>query len=262
VTTPRPRRPLPPPPRAAIAFARQPGRLFGITTVGSFVPGLTKKAFEKYGFSATTLITDWPAIVGPDFARCTAPERLKWPRNVDRGEDDDARPMSNGDAPGLAQDLAQGLTQDLAQGLAATQGPGNGRGGRRQSRHGQLKGRLGATLVLRVEGAHALDVQYRARQIIERINGYFGYAAVAALRVIQAPVHARAQAPGLTPAPLSARGPVLTPVLTLGAAAPRPIPRLSSAPALAAATPELAGIADAGLRDALARLGAGIRTGR
>ena len=48
-------------------------------------------------------------------------------------------------------------------------------------------GRPGATLVLRVDGARALDVQYSARQIIERINGYFGYRAVADLRLIQAP---------------------------------------------------------------------------
>ena len=48
--------------------------------------------------------------------------------------------------------------------------------------------RSGAMLVLRVDGAKALDVQYRAQQIIERINAYFGYAAVAQLRVIQAPM--------------------------------------------------------------------------
>lgn len=49
-------------------------------------------------------------------------------------------------------------------------------------------GRPGATLVLRVDGARALDVQYNARQIIERINSYFGYRAVADMRLIQAPV--------------------------------------------------------------------------
>jgi hypothetical protein len=51
--------------------------------VGSFVPQLTRKAFEKYGFAAATLITDWPAIVGKDLARYTAPERLKWPKAPD-----------------------------------------------------------------------------------------------------------------------------------------------------------------------------------
>ena len=52
--------------------------------------------------------------------------------------------------------------------------------------------RPGATLVLRVDPARALDVEYRARQIIERINAYFGYRAIAELRILQAPLPAHA----------------------------------------------------------------------
>jgi hypothetical protein len=94
------------------------------------------------------------------------------------------------------------------------------------------KGRAGATLVLRVDGARALDVQYKARQIIERINAYFGYAAIAELRILQAPVDGR-----LPPAPVAR-------------------------PAAEPLTHEVAHIADPGLRGALARLGAGVRAGR
>lgn len=177
-------------PREAVSFARKrPNALFGVRAVGSFVPGLTRKAFEKYGFSAATLITDWPAIVGRALAAVTAPERLKWPRAVEHAEDD-----TNASAG---------------------------------------KGRPGATLVLRADGAQALTVQYGARQIIERINAYFGYAAVAELRIVQAPVDA---APGLVP----------------------PVRRAAAQPL----THEVAGVADASLRDALARLGAGVRAGR
>jgi len=75
-------------------------------------------------------------------------------------------------------------------------------------------------------------VQYKARQIIERINAYFGYAAIAELRILQAPVEAR-----LPPARPAAR----------------PVEPL---------THEVAHIADPGLRGALARLGAGVRAGR
>lgn len=174
------------PPREVIAFARRrPSSLFGVKTVGSFVPGLTRKAFEKYGFSAATLITDWATIVGGEMAAFTAPERLKWPRNVERsGEGEEAE-----------------------------------------------KGRPGATLVLRVDGARALDVQYGSRQIIERINAYFGYAAVAELRIVQGPVDARSRpAPAKRPAPM-----------------PRPV------------APEIASVADVDLREALARLGEGIK---
>jgi hypothetical protein len=184
------RRPAPAPqqPRQAIAFTpRRPGGLFGVKALGSFLPRLTRKAFEKYGFSAATLITDWPTIAGKELAAFTAPERLKWPRGVERSEDE-VNPAD--------------------------------------------KGRPGATLVLRVDAARALDVQYNARQIIERINAYFGYAAIAELRILQAPVAAPHQDRGR----------------------PRPSPMPLTA--------EVAGIADAGLRDALGRLGAGIRAER
>src|SRR5262245_49604571 len=180
--------PQPQRPREAIGFARKrPNALHGVKAVGSFLPGLTRQAFEKFGFSTATLITDWPGIAGPELAAYTAPERLRWPSRLERSED------------------------------------GAQAGG---------KGRAGATLVLRVDGARALDVQYQARQVIERINAYFGYAAVAELRIVQAPVE-----PRLPPA--------------------RPMVR----PAEPLAQ-EVAHVADPALRGALARLGAGVRTGR
>ena len=46
----------------------------------------------------------------------------------------------------------------------------------------------GATLVIRVEGPAALEVQHQAPQIIERINGYFGFRAVGDIRILQAPL--------------------------------------------------------------------------
>ncbi len=48
--------------------------------------------------------------------------------------------------------------------------------------------RPGGTLVLRVEPARALDIEYRGAEIIERINRYFGYRAVETLKLIQAPL--------------------------------------------------------------------------
>jgi hypothetical protein len=112
-TDTRQRAPSHVPPREAVSFARKrPGSLYAGKSIGSFLPGLTRKAFEKYGFSAATLITDWPTIVGRELAAVTSPERLKWPRPVEHAEDD-------------------------------TQAP--------------RKGRPGATLVLRVDGARALD---------------------------------------------------------------------------------------------------------
>lgn len=152
--------------------------------VGAFLPQLTRKAFEKFGFSTATLIMEWPAIVGGEIARWTLPERLKWPR------------LAAGDAE------ADGVSQNT---------------------------RSGATLVLRVDQARGLDVQYKSRQIIERINAYFGYAAIAELRIIQGPIE-RAEEPR------------------------------SRRPATPPLTREVSGIAHEPLREALARLGASIRS--
>jgi hypothetical protein len=171
-------------PRESIDFARR--SFHGAKAVGSFLPRLTTKALQKYGFSTASVITDWPSIVGGEIARYAMPERLKWPRAAEQPDEE-----------------------------------GVGASGRRP----------GAVLVLRVDAAKALDIQYRAAQIIERINAYLGYAAVAQLRLIQAPM----------PAPQ-----------------PAPVHRPRTEPL----TREVAGITDAGLRDALARLGAEIRAGR
>ena len=171
-----PRAALPPPP------IRKPG--FGAKAVGTFVPRLTRQAFEKFGFSAATLITDWALIVGADLARATAPERLKWPKGV------------------------------AAQGKAVEEVD---------------QGRPGATLILRVDDGRALDIQYKSRQIIERINAYFGYRAVADLRILQAPLDRRFAAP-LPPA----------------ATKPQPVPA------------EVTAVEDPGLRQALERMAQGV----
>ena len=151
-------------------------------TLGSFVPSLTRKAFEKYGFSAAALITDWPAIVGKDLASQTAPEKLKWPRQPE---------------------------------VRATETAP------------EAKGRPGATLFLRVEGPRALEIEYKRAQIAERINAYFGYRAIADVRIVQAPL----------PKPKPPRAVKVTPADKV------PLPDVK----------------DEALRAALEKLGAGIR---
>jgi hypothetical protein len=155
-------------------------------TVGSFVPRLTRKAFEKYGFSSAALLTDWTAIVGGEIASYTQPQRLKWAGRVE----------ASGDVE-----------------------------------HG-AEGRPGATLVLRVDGPRAVELQYKSRQIIERINAYFGYRAVSDMRFVQAPIE------GLNRAPA------------------RSGPRASAAPL--GPLPDLSAVSDRALRLALARLQANV----
>lgn len=47
----------------------------------------------------------------------------------------------------------------------------------------------GGVLTVKVEGAMALEIQHLAPQIIDRLNEYYGYAAVAKLTIVQGPLY-------------------------------------------------------------------------
>ena len=89
-----------------------------------------------------------------------------------------------------------------------------------------------ATLVLRVEGPAAIEIQHLSSVILERVNRFFGWHAVGRLTIRQAP--------------LSRRG------------RPTP-PRPPDAKAVAREAANLAAVEDDDLRAALARLGALIK---
>jgi hypothetical protein len=87
------------------------------------------------------------------------------------------------------------------------------------------------TLVLRVEGPTAIEIQHLKQVILERVNRFFGWQAVADLRLRQAPL-SRREKPR------------------------RPVHDAEAAERIAAS---LTGIGDDKLRAALARLGAAVR---
>ena len=64
-------------------------------------------------------------------------------------------------------------------------------------------GRRNGTLKLRVTSTAALAVQHREPQILERINGFFGYGAVARLVLVQGPLPCRPEPAPPTPRPLT-----------------------------------------------------------
>jgi hypothetical protein len=90
-------------------------------------------------------------------------------------------------------------------------------------------GRRDGTLRVRVEPGFALEAQHREPQILERINAFFGYRAVARLALTQGPLP-RGQTP-------------------------RPAPRKLGEDERRTLDRRLAAIEDPGLRDALRRLG-------
>lgn len=89
-----------------------------------------------------------------------------------------------------------------------------------------------ATLVLRVEGPAAIEIQHLSGVIVERVNRFFGWRAIDRIAIRQAPLARRARS--------------------------RPA-RAPSAEATARVAAGLPDIADADLRAALARLGAAIK---
>jgi hypothetical protein len=101
-------------------------------------------------------------------------------------------------------------------------------------RPGPAREKMGGTLMVRIDPALTLDLQYEAPRIIERINGYFGYSAIGAIRAVQ------------------------------GEAATSARPAVRSAPQNAEEQqeelPELSGIADKSLQSALHRLGSQVRS--
>jgi hypothetical protein len=126
----------------------------------------------KRGFATAQLITEWPSIVGAEWAEKLTPERLSF---------------------------AAGERRD-------------------------------GTLRVRVASGLGPEVQHRTPLLLERINGFFGYRAVARLALIQGP-------PARPPRP------------------PRRVPAPLAAPERQALDRRLAGIEDPALREALRRLG-------
>lgn len=97
--------------------------------------------------------------------------------------------------------------------------------------------RAGGVLHLRVASGFALELQHIAPQIVERINGFFGFQAVAELRYVQGPI------------PLQRRP------RRIG---PRQLPAVEETRLETA----VSGIEDPDLRASLQRLGRAVRTGR
>ncbi len=80
------------------------------------------------------------------------------------------------------------------------------RGGKTPVDAAEDEGRTaGATLIVATDPAFALEVSYRHKEIIDRINRYFGYRAIAQIKVHQVPrLQDPAAAKTLTPAPAPA----------------------------------------------------------
>lgn len=107
---------------------------------------------------------------------------------------------------GLAQRLTVGLAKGRNASIARLQAQWStvvGPEFARLSRPEALvagRGRAGKLLRLRVPGAAALEIQHRAAQLVERVNGYFGHHMVDDIRIVQGPI-STSPPPAPRPAP-------------------------------------------------------------
>jgi hypothetical protein len=122
-------------------------RYSGMRAIAATLPTVAGGVLRRRGFAEPRVVTDWAAIIGPELARDTVPERLTFAKG--------------------AQD--------------------------------------GGVLRIRAAGPLALELQHLEPLVIERINGYFGYRAVAKLTFVQAPAApSRRRRPGSRDVPLAA----------------------------------------------------------
>lgn len=98
---------------------------------------------------------------------------------------------------------------------------------------GEAAQKTGGTLYVTATPGRSLDVQYEAPRMIERINRFFGYGAIAAVKITQGALMPRAEAK------------------------PQPL-----APAPSRLTAQLDAVEDPVLKNALTRLAAGIASRR
>jgi hypothetical protein len=164
---------------------------YGGQPLADWVDGCIAPALARFGFGEVDIVSGWADIAGPRVAAFAEPVEIKWPRKG-----------AGSKMPGRAGE--------------ASSEPGGGR--------------PPATLVVRVEGAFALELQHLAPLLIERINAHLGWRCIGKLALRQAPLAGRPQ---------------------------RRVPTPPPAPAAVAAARDLTGdIDDEALRAALVRLGA------
>ncbi len=105
--------------------------------LGSLIDGVVEPTLAARGLGETSLVADWPDIVGAEIARYARPMQMRWPP---RG---------------------------------AKRGPGES---------------APATLVLRVDGAFALEAQHASAIIVERVNAHLGWRCIEKIAFRQGPL--------------------------------------------------------------------------
>lgn len=105
--------------------------------IAEIANGLMDPVLARRAGINTALLGSWDEIAGEDFADCTRPEKIAWPRR-------DGSEGAGGHQPGV--------------------------------------------LTIACEGARALFLAHAQGELIDRINGFFGFPAIRQVRIVQKPV--------------------------------------------------------------------------
>lgn len=105
--------------------------------IAEIANGLMDPVLARRAGISTALLGSWDEIAGDEFAECTRPEKIAWPR----------RDGSEGEG-----------------------------------------GHKAGVLTIACEGARALFLSHAQGELIDRINGFFGFPAIRQIRIVQKPV--------------------------------------------------------------------------
>ncbi|MDD9798628.1 MAG: DciA family protein [Alphaproteobacteria bacterium] len=161
-----------------------PKKAGGTPHINRVLRKITSRAMQRRGFRDNQLIAIWPTIVGAHLARFSQPVRLS------RRWIGDKTPNRKSSRKETSQKTIQSDNATRATSATSAASTTGASGTTTAS---------GATLIVKVEGAMALELQHLAPQIIERLNNYYGYAAIGKLHIIQSPVTTPASAPARKP---------------------------------------------------------------
>ncbi|MDP2118415.1 MAG: DciA family protein [Hoeflea sp.] len=121
----------------------------GSVQIAEIANGLIDPILARRAGINTLLLASWDEIAGEQFAGCSRPERIRWPRQD--GPDE----TGGGFTPGL--------------------------------------------LTVACEGARALFLMHQEAELIARVNSFFGYRAISQIRIVQKAIHVPARKPKARP---------------------------------------------------------------
>jgi len=111
----------------------------GALQIAEAANGLIEPVLQRKAGINTALISVWDEIAGADFADCSRPEKITWPR-------------------------------------------------RNAERQGEAGGMEPGVMTIACEGARALFLAHAQGELIQRINGFFGFHAIRQIKIVQKPV--------------------------------------------------------------------------